>query len=803
MKSQYRVVVIGGGVVGSSVLYHLAKMGWKDVVMLERRRLASGSSWHAAGGVHTLNADPNMAALQAYTIDLLPKIEKESGQNIGFHMTGGLTLAGTPERWEWLQSNYRIFQSIGISDCELLTPEEAQKRCPIMSVDGVLGAMWADREGYIDTTGTVQAYATAAKKRGAEYYEDVKVDSLNQTPDGWIVRTTKGDIKCEHVVNAAGLWAKQVGRMAGIELPVSPLKHHYLVTDSIPEVASSDFEMPMTVDLEGFTYMRQDQNGVLVGIYEIDHEHWAMDGAPWDYGEELFQEELHRIENELMLGFQRYPAIENVGIKTWVNGAFTFSPDGNPLVGPVPGKRGYWSACAVMAGFLQGGGVGKTLAEWMIEGEPETDAWSMDVARYGKYAENKRYIRETTGQFYSRRFVMSYPNEQLPAGRQMKMAPAHDAMTQAGCRWGVSWDLEVPLYFAPSDRFNEKLTLKRSNTHEIVAEECLAIREGVALLDITGFSRFEVKGENSEAWLNQIFATKLPKPGRARLGVMLSFSGKLKGDLTLLNWGDGTYWIMGSYYLRAWHLRWFNEQLKDGVSIRDLGDEMCGFALIGPKSHSVLEKVAEEDVSNLRFMDCKRLDIGLVRSNVARMSVTGETGFEINCKMGDHIALRRTLLEAGVDKNIREVGFNAMLSTRIEKSFGIWSAEFTQDRTPAMTAMDRWIDWGKPDFIGKAAAVSERDGNGPEKIQVTLEIEDGDAEASGYEPIWSDSGDMIGFVTSGAFGHTVKKSLAMALIEPALASVGTHVMVHVVGVERRAKVIAPSPYDPKGMAMRI
>jgi len=802
MKSQYRVVVIGGGVVGSSVLYHLAKMGWQDVVMLERRRLASGSSWHAAGGVHTLNADPNMAALQAYTIDLLPKIEKESGQNIGFHMTGGLTLAGTPERWEWLQSNYRIFQSIGISDCELLSPEEAQKRCPIMSVDGVLGAMWADREGYIDTTGTVQAYASAARKKGAEYYEEVKVDSLEQLTDGWIVKTDKGNIKCEHVVNAAGLWAKQVGRMAGIELPVSPLKHHYLITDSIPEVASSDFEMPMTVDLEGFTYMRQDQNGVLVGIYEIDHEHWAMDGAPWDYGEELFQEQLHRIENELMLGFQRYPAIENVGIKTWVNGAFTFSPDGNPLVGPVPGKRGYWSACAVMAGFLQGGGVGKTLAEWMIEGEPETDAWSMDVARYGKYAENKRYIRETTGQFYSRRFVMSYPNEQLPAGRPMKMAPAHDAMTQAGCRWGVSWDLEVPLYFAPSDEFEEKLTLKRSNTHEIVAEECKSIREGVALLDITGFSRFEIKGENAEAWLDKIFATKLPKPGRARLAVMLSSSGKLKGDLTLLNWGDGTFWIMGSYYLRAWHMRWFNDQMQDGVSVRDLGDDICGFALIGPNSQFVLQKVAEGDVSKMRFMDCKRLDVGLIQSRVARMSVTGEMGFELNCKMGDHIALRRILLEAGADHDIREVGFNAMLSTRIEKSFGIWSAEFTQDRTPGMTAMDRWIDWDKPDFIGKVAAVAERNGNGPEKIQVTLEIEDGDSDASGYEPIWSEAGDMVGFVTSGAYGHTVKKSLAMALIEPALANEGTAVTVHIVGVERRAKVITPSPYDPNGMAMR-
>ncbi|MDP7185450.1 MAG: FAD-dependent oxidoreductase [Paracoccaceae bacterium] len=802
MKSQYRVVVIGGGVVGASVLYHLAKMGWSDCVMLERRRLASGSSWHAAGGIHALNADPNMAALQAYTIDLLSEIEKESGQNIGLHMTGGLTLAGTPERWEWLQSNYRVFQSIGINDCELLTPEEAQKRCPIMSTDGVLGAMWADREGYIDTTGTVQAYATAAKKRGAEYYEETKVESLTQTADGWIVSTDKGDITCEHVVNAAGLWAKQVGRMAGIELPVSPLKHHYLVTDTVPEIAEHDFEMPMTVDLEGFTYTRQDQKGLLLGIYEIDHEHWAMDGAPWNYGEELFQEQLDRIENELMLGFQRYPAIENVGIKTWVNGAFTFSPDGNPLVGPVPGKRGYWSACAVMAGFLQGGGVGKTLAEWMIEGEPEADAWSMDVARYGKFAENKRYIRETTGQFYSRRFVMSYPNEQLPAGRQMKMAPAHDAMTEAGCRWGVSWDLETPLYFAPSKEFEENLTLKRSNAHDIVAEECKAIREGAALLDITGFSRFEVSGPNAEAWLDTLFATTLPKPGRARLAVMLSETGKLKGDLTLLNWGDGTYWIMGSYYLRAWHMRWFDDHMAEGVNVRDLGEEVCGFAVIGPKSKAVVEAISEQDISGLKFMGCGQFDIGLVSAHVARMSVTGETGYEINCRMGDHIALRRTLLEAGADQGIREVGFNAMLSTRIEKSFGIWSAEFTQDRTPGMTAMDRWIAWDKGDFIGREGAIAERDGNGPSKLQVTLEIEEGDADASGYEPVWSADGEMVGFVTSGAYGHTLKKSIAMALVDPSQAAPGTEVSVHIVGVERKARVVAPSPYDPEGKAMR-
>ncbi len=799
MNSHYRVVVIGGGVVGTSVLYHLAKMGWKDVCLLERSVLTAGSSWHAAGGIHALNADPNMAALQAYTIDLLSEIEEESGQNIGLHMTGGLTMAGTPERWEWLQSAYRIFQSIGIEDCELVTPEEAQKRCPIMSTEGLLGGMWADREGYIDTTGTVHAYAKAAKLRGASYFEHTKVEALEQTRDGWIVKTDKGNITCEHVVNAAGLWAKQVGRMAGVELPVSPLKHHYLITDSIPEVEALDFEVPMTVDLEGFTYMRQDQKGVLVGIYEIEHEHWAMDGAPWDYGMELFQEQLDRIENELTLGFARYPAIENVGIKTWVNGAFTFSPDGNPLVGPVPGKRGYWSACAVMAGFLQGGGVGKCLAEWMIEGEAEADTWSMDVARYGDYAQNKRYIRETTGQFYSRRFVMTYPNEQLPAGRPLKRAPAYSDMDAAGAVWGTSWDMEVPLYFAPKG-FEETPTLKRSNAFDIVAEECKATRAAVGLLDISAFSRYEVTGPNAEAWLDKIMASNLPKPGRAKLAPMLGPDGRMKGDLTVFNWGDGTWWIMGSYYLRAWHMRWFNDHLEDGVQVRDLGEEMTGFSLSGPNARKVIEAVAETPV-DLPFMGICEADIGMIRARVARMSVTGEAGYEINCRYGDHITLRRMLLEAGAAHGIREIGFNALLSLRLEKSFGIWSAEFTQAYTPGQTGMDRWIAWDKGDFAGRAGALAERDGNGPTQKVVTLEVDALDADASGYEPVWH-AGKKVGFVTSGGYGHTLGKSLAMAMVDVDACAEGTDLSVHIVGVERPAKVIAASPYDPSGSAMR-
>ena len=800
MKSHYRVVVIGGGVVGSSVLYHLAKFGWSDVCMLERSVLTAGSSWHAAGGIHALNADPNIASLQAYTIDLLSEIEEESGHNIGLHMTGGLTMAGTPDRWEWLQSAYRVFQSIGISDCRLVTPEEAGELNPIMSTEGLLGGMWADREGYIDTTGTVHAYAIAARKRGAEYYEHTKVETLEQTKDGWRVNTDKGTITCEHVVNAGGLWAKQLGRMAGIELPVSPLKHHYLVSDSIPKLEDIDFEVPMTVDLEGFTYLRQDQNGILLGIYEIDHEHWAMDGAPWDYGMELFQEQTDRIENELIMGFERYPVLQDVGVKTWVNGAFTFSPDGNPLVGPVPGKPGYWCACAVMAGFLQGGGVGKSLAEWIIHGEPEADVYGMDVARYGAFAENKQYIKQTTGQFYSRRFVMTYPNEQLPAGRPLKMTPASSDMTAAGCRWGVSWDLEVPLYFAP-DGFSETPSLKRSNAFDLVGDECRAVRNSVGLLDISGFSRFEISGANAETWLNRVMAGRLPKPGRVKLSPMLSEEGKLKGDLTIFNWGDGTYWIMGSYYLRAWHMRWFNDHMMDGVTIRDLGEEMAGFSLAGPKSREVIMRLTDGDIENLPFLGCGAFDIGLIRAKVGRLSVAGELGYEINCRMGDHIALRRSLLAAGAASDIREYGFNAMLSLRLEKSFGIWSAEFTQGYTPGMTGMDRWIDWDKDDFIGRKAAIAERDGTPPEQILVTLDIDAGDADASGYEPVWSD-GELVGFVTSGGYGHTIKKTLAMALVNADLAKEGTKLSVHIVGVERQATVIAPSPYDPNGNAMR-
>ena len=802
MNSHYRVVVIGGGVVGCAVLYHLAKFGWRDVALIERSVLAAGSSWHAAGGVHALNADPNIASLQGYTIDLLSTIEKESGQSVGLHMTGGLTLAGTQDRWEWLQSAFRVFQTVGIEDVQLVTQKEISELCPVISTKGILGGLWADREGYVDTTGTVQAYAKVAQNHGATVIEGNRVLELLSNKEGWTVVTEKGTIHCEHVINAAGLWAKQVGRMAGIELPVSPLAHHYLVTETIPEIAQLDKELPLAVDLEGFTYMRQDQQGMLLGIYEIDHQHWMMDGAPWDYGMELLEEDPDRIEKELTLGFERYPVLQNAGIKNWVCGAFTFSPDGNPLVGPVIGKPGYWCACGVMAGFLQGGGVGKSLAEWMIYGEPEADVFGMDVARYGKYAENKEYIKQTTGQFYSRRFVMTYPNEQLSAGRPAKQCPSNYSMTKAGAQWGVSYGLEVPLYFA-KEGFTETPTLKRSNAFSIVKEECLLVRNNVGLLDISGFSRFEITGSKAETWLNNILATALPEQGRARLAVMLSESGRLKGDLTLFNWGDGTWWLMGSYHLRAWHLRWFHGHLIEGVSVKDISDDVVGFSISGPNSRKILEKLTHDDVTNksFPFLACQQMDIGLVKTKIARLSVAGELGYEFNCHNSVHQTLRETILEAGSELGMGEYGFNALQSLRLEKSFGIWNYEFTHGYTPRMTKMDRWIDWEKKDFIGKESAFLEKQEQPKNHILATIEIDESGADASGFEPIWK-NGIRVGFVTSGGFGHYIDKSIALCLINPEFAQVGTELMVHVVGVERSAIVIPDSPYDPNGLKLR-
>ncbi|MEI9405065.1 FAD-dependent oxidoreductase [Mesorhizobium argentiipisi] len=802
MKSHYRAVVIGGGVVGASVLYHLTRFGWSDVALIERAELTAGSTWHAAAGFHALNADPNVAALQDYTIKLYREIEAESGQNAGLHMTGGVNMASDPQRWEWLKSARAVFQSVGIETARLVTPDEIKEICPIVDVNGVLGGLYDSNEGHLDPYGTTHAYAGAAKKRGADVILRNRVVDLKQrAAGGWDVVTEKGTIVAEHVVNAGGLWAKQVGLMAGVDLPVTPMEHHYFVTEDIPEVAALDKELGLAVDLDGFSYLRQERKGVLLGVYEQNPKHWNMDGAPWDYGIELIPEDIDRISPELAKAYERFPCLATAGIRKWVNGAFTFTPDGNPLVGPVRGLRNYWVACGVMAGFSQGGGVGKSLAEWMIYGEPQADIFGMDIARYGAFAANREYLRQTTGQFYARRFVMTFPNERLPAGRPLKRPGAYDGMSAAGAEWTASWGLEIPAYFAPMG-FREETTLKRSNAFEIVRDEVLQVRRAAGLVDTTAFSRYVVSGPGAEAWLDRLLACRLPKPGRAKLAPMLGSDGRLKGDLTVLNWGSADYWIMGSYYLREFHMRWFEAHVTQGVSVTDISDAMSGFLVTGPNARRIVERTTHQDVSAaaLPFMACGKFDIDMARARVARLSIAGELGFEINCPATLHSSLRETLLVAGEDLGLAEIGYYALNSLRLEKSFGIWSREFTQGYTPGQTGLDRFIAFHKGDFIGREAALKEREAGVSRRI-VTLEVDAVDADATGFEPVWYKS-RRVGFVTSGGYGYSIGKSVALALLDDDFAGEGTELSVHIVGVERPARVIAASPYDAEGKAMR-
>ncbi len=803
MKDRYHVVVIGGGIVGCSVLYHLALRGVTELALIEREELTAGSTWHAAGGFHAMNSDTRIAELQKYTIGLYPQVERESGQNIGLHMSGGMELAGTPERWQWLKSELDWLRTQD-TDAYLLTPAEAAEMVPLIDPKGLYGGLFDPLEGTLDPNGATQAYAGAARKRGAEVILHNRVLSLATLPGGgWRVETEQGVITAEHIVNAAGLWARKVGNMVGVDHPLVPMLHHYLVTEDVPQVAAIAGDMPAVTDLEGFTYLQREGNGVLLGVYEQNPRHWKVEGADWEFGRELFPEELDRIMPELSIGFERFPILQQVGIKRWVNGAFTFTPDGNPLVGPVSGIPNYWAACGCMAGFSQCGGIGLALANWIVDGDPGFDMFGMDVARFGPYASNERYLRETTAQFYARRFVMAFPNEELPAARPLKTTPCYDTFVAQGARFTVNWGLEVPMYFAPSPDFEEDFTLGRSNAELIVAEEVEAVRTAAGAYEIAQYARYEVTGAEAEAWLDRLLSSRIPAVGSIRLAPMLNEAGRLMGDLSVTRLDEDRFWLTGSYYLQDWHQRWFHQHLPAaGVDLRNITDGWMGFSLSGPESRRILERLTLEDVSNegFGFLTCRPMDVGTARAVVGRISLTGELGYEITVAAEQHRTLLYELLEAGFTSGLRLIGDRAIDSLRLEKGYGIWSTEFTQAYTPGMSGLDRFVAYEKGAFIGREAALRERD-TGPPRLLVLLEVDAEDADASGDEGVWLGS-RRVGLVTSGSYGHHVRKSLAFAYVDREIAQAKPELTVHVVGEERTARILPEPPYDPKGGRLR-
>ena len=804
MKTSAKVVVIGGGVVGCSVLYHLTKMGWTDIMLIERDELTSGSTWHAAGGFHTLNADTNMAALQGYTIRLYKELEEITGMSCGLHHVGGVTLAGTPDRLDFLKAERAKHRYMGL-ETEIIGPDEIKKLSPITNTDGVLAALYDPLDGHLDPSGTTHAYAKAARMAGAEIELRCPVLATTPRPDGsWDVVTEKGTIHAEHVVNAAGLWAREVGALAGLYLPLHPMEHQYLITEELPEVYERGEELPHVMDPEGESYLRQEGRGLCIGFYEQNCDPWAVDGTPLNFGHELLDNQLDRISDSVEFAYRRFPVLAQAGVKTVINGPFTFAPDGNPLVGPVPGLRNYWTAVAVMAGFSQGGGVGLSLAEWMVEGEPSRDVFAMDVARFGDWI-TPAYTREKVRENYQRRFSVGYPNEELPVMRPFQTTPAYQIWDAQGAVFGAHYGMEAVNYFAlPGEPRWETPSFRRSNAFEATAQECRAVREAVGINEIHNFGKYLVEGPDARAWLDWIMAGRIPEVGRLSLTPMLSPSARLIGDFTVTALAEDRFQLTASYGSQAYHMRWFEQHLAGyDLRLENISTRRIGFQIAGPKARDVLAACTRADVSAtaLRFMDARTIDVGPYQALVQRVSYTGDLGYEIYVNADEQYGLYHVLAEAGAAHGMRPFGMRAMMSLRLEKFFGSWQREFRPDFRPAETGMDRFVSYNKPvDFIGKAAAVAEK-AAGPARTLCAFAVDAVDADVVADEPIF-DGETVIGFVTSGGYAHYSQQSVALGFVPTDRAVEGAAFTIEILGERRAARIITTPLVDPDGARMR-
>ncbi|KHA52208.1 GcvT family protein [Sulfitobacter geojensis] len=804
MQTSTRVLIIGGGVVGASVLYHLTKLGWSDVMLVERSELTSGSTWHAAGGFHTLNGDTNMAALQGYTIRLYKELEEITGMSCGLHHVGGVTLADNQDRFDMLLAERAKHRFMGL-DTEIVSPEEIRKIAPVTNIDGIIGGLYDPLDGHLDPSGTTHAYARAAKMGGATIETHCMVQETNQRADGtWDVITDKGNIHAEHIVNAGGLWAREVGAMAGVYFPLHPMEHQYLVTEDVPmivEMMKDGIEHPHVMDPAGESYLRQEGKGLCIGFYEQTCRPWAVDGTSWSFGQDLLQDDFDKIEDSIAFAYKRFPDLERAGVKNVIHGPFTFAPDGNPLVGPVPGMRNYWSACGVMAGFSQGGGVGLTLAQWMIEGEPERDVMAMDVARFGDWI-TPGYTLPKVIENYQKRFSVSYPNEELPAARPHRTTPMYDIFTDLGAVWGQQFGLEVANYFATGDEPTfETPSFRRSDAFDATDREVKAVRNGVGINEVQNFGKFLVKGPNARSWLDRIMAGRVPAKGRLSLTPMLSEMGKLIGDFTISCLAEDLFQLTASYGSQSYHFRWFLSHLEEGVEVENISDRRTGFQIAGPKARDVLQACTRTDVTDMKFLDVWEMTVGQSSCIVQRVSYTGDLGFEIYCDPMDQRSLWGHLWAAGQPHGITPFGMRAMMSLRLDKFFGSWMAEFSPDYTAAETGLDRFISFKKNTaFIGRAAAEAER-ATPPERQLVSFKVAAQDADVQGYEPIWLE-GAVVGFCTSGGYSHFSGTSVALGFVPRGRAVEGLEVEIEILGQMRPATLITTPLFDPEGTAMR-
>lgn len=803
LPAHAQAVVIGGGLVGCSILYHLAKLGWTDVILLERSELTSGSTWHAAANIHGLHDSTNISRLQHYTMGLYKELEAETGQGCGIFQPGSLYLAQTEAREHQLRLQAAKARYYDMAFHEV-DRDEAERLHPLVNFDGIRCIMFEPQGGNVDPSGVTMAYAAGARARGARIFRTCPVTATVAQADGsWIVSTPLGDVRAGWVINAAGLWAREVAAMAGITLPLVPTEHQYFVTETLPEIASLDRRLPSVADRDGEYYLRQEGKGLLVGAYERDMRFWAEDGTPQGFGHELFPDDLGRIEPNMLRAIDRVPAVGRAGIKRVINGPMIWSPDSAALFGPVPELRNYFCCNGIIPGFSQSGGLGLLAAQWMVEGEPRLDMFGWDLARFGAWA-GRSFTRERVRDQYANRFKIHFPNEERAAGRPVRTRPAYALEQSLGAVFGLNYGWEHPLWFATGDEPRvETAGFERQNWWHPVGREARMLRERAGVIDISNYARYRVTGQGARAWLDALLANRIPTAtGRSCLAPLIGKRGGIAGDFTVTCLAPDDYLMVGSGMAERYHKRFFDAvPLPEGTRWRSVTDEMAGFNVAGPLARDLLAPLTDADLSNagFPFLRSAPITVAGVACIALRVSFTGDLGWELHCAEADQVPLYTALLAAGKALGAGPVGSRALTSLRVEKGYGSWGRDYSPEYWPQECGLAGLIRMDK-DFLNKAAYAALAD-TPPREVLRSITVEATTADATGNEPIFDAEGKPAGKVSSGAYGYHIGQSLALAYLRPDIAA-GTALQVMVLGRPHRATVLSGPAFDPQGLRLR-
>lgn len=834
MRTHARVVVIGGGVVGVSTLYHLARKGWSDVVLVERKELTSGSTWHAAGLLPLFNMSYSVGQIHKYSVALYKRLEAETGQNVGLRPVSNIRLARTRDRWDEFMAYAGVAATIGV-DVRVLTPAQVREIWPLCETDGLLGAIQHPQDGYIQPADLTQALAKGARALGAEINRYTTVTGVDRTASGeWLVRTDKGDIACEHVVCASGNFARRTGAMFGLDVPVIPVEHQYIVTEPHPAIVERHRqglpEMGVLREADSSWYMREENGGLILGPYEKGAPCCYVDGPDDGSEYELFQEDLDRLAPHIEAAIARVPAFGEVGIKKVYNGAIAYTPDGSPIVGPAWDVPNVWLNEGHSFGVTAAGGAGWQLAEWIVEGEPTVDMMGVDPRRFGPYA-GRGYLRAKTEEAYANVFTVHYPDEERLAARPLKTAPCYGRMKALGAVFGSVYGWERPNWFAPpgyevpaaelnvddvllnenhappadDGKVKERWSFRRSNYFPFVGEEVKAVTTGVGLQDMSAFAKAVVTGPGARAWLESVFANRIPKPGRVALCHLLTTRGGVRAEFTVYERAPGEFYLVSAGALERHDHDTLRKLLPaDGSVVLTPATQMQGvLVLAGPRSREVLQALADTDVSNAAFpwLSGRRMSVGPVRCDVLRVNFVGELGYEFHHPIEMQNALFDALMEAGAPFGIRPFGIRAMMSMALEKSYRLVGREMSIEYSAFESGLDRFVHPDKGAFLGRDALLAWREKGSANRF-VTLQVHDVvDADARGSEPIRL-GGEIVGRSTSGGYGWRTGRSLALAMVRPDLGEIGQALEIAILGKAHRCTVIAESPFDPKNERLR-